>query len=252
VRTGVTLTVAEGKRLIGRAVARMPAVRAKMRKGMIVIAKGTTNAYVVEELLGKRIDLMAYASGVLKPARPDADPHRARRRTLPDIVLQDGKPRRDLDRFNAVEHFKPGDVYIKGANALDYPNRKAGILIGDPQGGTIGKVMGHLVGKRGHLVLPVGLEKRVFGDLDGLHRALQDAASDTWRLQPVTGTIVTEIEALRSLAGVEAALAAAGGVAGAEGCVALLLAGSRAAVAKARRLLRSVQGEPRTLERAVR
>jgi len=247
--TGVVLTVAAGKRLIAKAVAQLPEVQEHMKKGMLVIAKGSTNAYVVEELFGKKIDLLAYRSGVFMPKNADEDKGREGRQPIPDIVLQDGAVRDDLDRFNAVEHFQAGDVYIKGANALDYWNDKAGIMVGASDGGTIGAVIGHLVGKRAQLIIPVGLEKLVYEDIDALHRQLQAAHSDTWRLFPVTGTIVTEIEALGILAGVRATLAGAGGIGGAEGCVALFLEGTEESVAKAKAVVESVQGEPRILER---
>ena len=246
---GVVLTVSEAKRLIAKGVAALPAVREHMTDGMMVIAKGSTNAYVVEELFGKEIDLMSYKSGALTPAQPDTDPLSGQHEAMNDIVLENGNIRKDLDRFSAAEHFNPGDVYIKGANALDYANRKAGILIGAPNGGTIGSVIGHLVGKRAQLLLPVGLEKRVYGDIDMLHRKLQSPHSETWRLFPVSGTLITEIEALELLTGVTATLAAAGGIAGAEGCTALFVEGNTQAVAKALELVASVQGEPRVLNR---
>ena len=247
--TGVVLTVAEGKRLIAKAVVQLPEVRQRLRNGLVVIAKGTTNAYVVEELLGKRIDLMAYGSGVFTPHVPDVDSTRTGRVPIPDLVLRDGEPVADLDRFTAAEEFAPGDIYIKGANALDYSRQKAGIMIGASNGGTIGTVIGHVVGKSGQLIIPVGLEKLVYEDIDRLHRRLQCACSDSWRLFPVTGTIVTEIEALRALTGVDAVLAGAGGIGGAEGCVALHLSGTGAQVDSALALIEEVHGEPRIYDR---
>jgi hypothetical protein len=110
-------------------------------------------------------------------------------------------------------------------------------------------VIGHLVGKRAQLIIPVGLEKLVYEDMDELHRRLQTSDSDTWRLFPVSGTIVTEIEALHILTGVTATLAGAGGIAGAEGCIALFLEGTKTAIAKAKALVESIQGEPRIYER---
>jgi hypothetical protein len=52
-------------------------------------------------------------------------------------------------------------------------------------------------------------------------------------LFPVAGHIVTEIEALEILAGVKALQVAAGGIAGAEGSVWLLIEGEKAQVEKA-------------------
>jgi len=47
------LTASESKRLIGKAVARMEKIQRAMEKGKILISHGSTNVYVVEELLGR-------------------------------------------------------------------------------------------------------------------------------------------------------------------------------------------------------
>ena len=49
------LTVAESKRLIARALKRHPAVVAALGRGTVAVAKGTTDAYVYEELSGEGI-----------------------------------------------------------------------------------------------------------------------------------------------------------------------------------------------------
>ena len=45
------ITPAAGKRLIGKAIARHAAVATAIKKGTIVIVAGTTNGFVVEEML---------------------------------------------------------------------------------------------------------------------------------------------------------------------------------------------------------
>ena len=57
VQSGAILTVAESKRLIGKAVAQMPIVKNALANGMVIVIKGTTDAYVAEELTGKKADL---------------------------------------------------------------------------------------------------------------------------------------------------------------------------------------------------
>ncbi len=64
---------------------------------------------------------------------------------------------------------------------------------------------------------------------------------------PVTGTIVTEIEAMALLAGVDAYLYSAGGIAGAEGSVRILVDGADEEVEAAAKLIESIKGEPRYL-----
>ena len=65
------LTVAESKRLIAKAVAQLPEVQSAMSEGTVVVATGTTNAYVLEELWGKKIDKRRYRSGITTPPEPE-------------------------------------------------------------------------------------------------------------------------------------------------------------------------------------
>ena len=242
----VVLTVSESKRLIAKAVAEMPEVKGAMREGMVVVGTGTTNAYVLEELWGRRFDKRRYRSGMTTPMQPEKL-QQPQEEPIPDVVFRNGKVVKELDRFTAAPEMKRGDVYLKGANALDYNRKTAGVLIGSPIGGTVGAVLGHIVGKKINLIIPVGLEKLVYGDMGELQMKASAEDSDGPSLWPLKGTIVTEIEALKILAGVDATLIAAGGVAGAEGAVRLILDGSDEKVDAAVKLVESIKGEPRYL-----
>lgn len=246
-KASVVLTVAESKRLIAKGVAALQSVQRALKEGMIAIAKGTTNAYVVEELLGRTIDKPAYTTGLTMP-RKTMHTSGLREQKLPDIVLKNGVPVEGMTVIEAVKHMGKGDVFIKGANALDYRRKTAGILIGHPEGGTIGATIGTIVARRIELVIPVGLEKLVYEDIETLSvktRAPDDELlTETPTLMPVTGTIITEIEALKLLCDVEATLIASGGVAGAEGSVRLMIEGDSEKVKRALQLIESIQGEP--------
>jgi hypothetical protein len=50
-----TLTPSESKRLIAKAVAALPEVQEAREHGYLVIGRGSTNAYLIEELLGAPI-----------------------------------------------------------------------------------------------------------------------------------------------------------------------------------------------------
>ncbi|HUV33750.1 MAG TPA: hypothetical protein VMW22_02390, partial [Candidatus Desulfaltia sp.] len=67
------------------------------------------------------------------------------------------------------------------------------------------------------------------------------------RMWPLTGTIITEIEALGILTGVDAYLYSSGGIAGAEGAVRLLVEGADEEVEETLELVKSIKGEPRYL-----
>ena len=248
VQAGVTLTVAEGKRLIGKAVAEMPVVKRALRDGMVIVARGTTNTYVAEALLGRKIEHGALVSGRVYPAEGGKRLKPTSR--MAEIVLVKGEAS-DLSFADAVKKFQPGDVMIKGANALDYERKTVGVLIGAPNSGTTGTFMPYVIARKVHLVIPVGLEKQVSMPLDDLQRKMREpieSLGSTPSLFPLTGHIVTEIEALKLLAAVEVFQAAAGGVGGAEGGVWLVLRGRRADVQKALDVVKSVRGEPPFVE----
>jgi hypothetical protein len=246
VKRQIILTVSESKRLIAKAVKELPQVKAAMKKGIISVPTGTTNAYVLQELLEEKFDLRRYRSGITIPKTPERFPEK-QKEAMRDIVFVNGKPDPELDRFNCIEKMGPGDIYIKGANALDYVNNTVGVLIGDPKGGTVGGVLGHLIGKKIELVIPVGLEKLVYADINTLHLMASETDSQGPSLWPLTGTIITEIEALEILTDVESILYASGGVAGAEGAVRLLLYGDEDIVTKALDFIESIKGEPKYL-----
>jgi len=213
---------------------------------MVVVATGTTNAYVLQEMWGKNFDLRRYRSGMTTPKEPEKKDEPMDER-IPDIIFKNGEVDESLNRFNAVEHMKKGDIYIKGANALDYINNMAGVLIGSSTGGTVGAVLGSIIGKKIELIIPIGLEKLVVDDMFELSWIASQLDSEGPSLWPISGTIITEIEALGVLTGVDAYLYSAGGVAGAEGAVRLLIDGTDEDVQTALDLIESIKGEPKYL-----
>jgi len=237
------LTVAESN---AKGVAALPQVQSAMEAGMVVVATGTTNAYVLQEMWGKNFDLRRYRSGMTTPKEPEKKDEPMDER-IPDIIFKNGEVDESLNRFNAVEHMKKGDIYIKGANALDYINNMAGVLIGSSTGGTVGAVLGSIIGKKIELIIPIGLEKLVVDDMFELSWIASQLDSEGPSLWPISGTIITEIEALGVLTGVDAYLYSAGGVAGAEGAVRLLIDGTDEDVQTALDLIESIKGEPKYL-----
>jgi len=247
-QANVVLTVSESKRLIAKGVAALPCVKRALQKGLVVISTGTTNAYVLEEILGKTIEKAAYVTGRTTPANVRQSDYFPKKR-LHDVVLRDGKIVEELDRYSGANELKAGDVFIKGANALNYDRKIAGVTIGGPgSGGTVGAVMGPIISRRATLVIPVGLEKLIAHDIIEIVNVLSEGdelANHVPTLYPVTGTIVTEIEALETLfPGLRVLHVASGGVLGAEAGVRLLLCGDSEVVASALKLVESIQGEP--------
>jgi hypothetical protein len=255
-QSGAIFTVAESKRLIAKAVVQMPIVKNALANGMVVIIKGTTNAYVAEEITGQKVSHAAYVTGRVEPEKgakilPEVKP-------VPHIVLEKGKVV-ELSLPDAMKKLKAGDVVMKGANALDYKNKVAAVNILDPAGGTTGITMPFIVARKAHLVIPVGLDKLVAGDIVDLTLKMREPIESLpvpgtsatpfpgyiipsmWIL---TGEIVTELEAIKILTGATAFHANSGGVSGAEGAVWIVFRGTQDQVKKAFDLVKSIQGEP--------
>jgi hypothetical protein len=248
VQAQAILTVSESKRLIAQAVKEMPIVKNALANGMVIIGKGTTNAYVAEEITGKKIERAAFVRGRIQPAKggkklPDV-------KAAPDVILEKGKVV-DLPLAEAVKKLKPGDVVIKGGNALDYKNKLVGVNIGAPDAGTTGTTMPFVVARKAYLVIPIGLEKLVAGDLVDLTLKMREPVESLNGLQSmflITGEIVTELEAINVLTGATAFQCSAGGIGGAEGSVWLVFRGTKEQVTKALKLVQSIQGEPPYVE----
>lgn len=247
-----SLTPAAGKRLIGKAIAKHPEVLTALKAGTVVIIAGTTNGYVAQELLatiGQAHDFHRnrfFRGIVLPPVHPTAESGR-----LPDessfpgdVVIKDGAWQKGKTIFDVVNDLKEGDVILKGANAIDLEAKRAAILIGHPQAGTIGASLPAYFGRRVRLIIPVGLEKRIPGNMDELAAQLNEPGAHGPRFLPVPGEIFTELEAIALLTGAKAQLVAAGGVAGAEGSVWLAISGEAAQENGAMALLQSVGAEP--------
>jgi hypothetical protein len=238
-----SLTPAAGKRLIGKAIAKHPEVLTALKGGTVVIIAGTTNGYVAEELLitiGQANDFQRgrfFRGIVLPPVHTTAESGRLPDESLfpGDVVIQGGIWQKGKTIFDVAAELKEGDVIMKGANAVDLETRRAG---------TIGASLPAYFGRRVRLIIPVGLEKRITGNLDELAAILNEPGAHGPRLLPVPGEIFTELDAIAMLTGAKAQLVAAGGVAGAEGSVWLGVSGEAAQENGAMALLQSVAGEP--------
>ncbi|MFN4132916.1 MAG: hypothetical protein ACK4GQ_00885 [Candidatus Hadarchaeales archaeon] len=239
----ITLTPPESKRLIGKGVAALPEVKAAFRDGLIIIGVGSTNAYVVEELLGKKIEKERFLAGVILPKGACVVPEDGR---LPPVIIKKGKVV-DMKIEEAADHLQPGDVVIKGANALD-ASGTAGIFLASKRGGTIGQLLGYIAARGVEFIIPVGLEKFIPGSVDDVSRKTGIFKFDYARgcavgMMPVKGRIITEIEAVKILTGAEAHVMGKGGISGAEGSVTLLIEGSASQLKKVKAILRQIEGE---------
>lgn len=241
------LTPSAGKKLIAKSFVCIPEIKKALNEQTIVIIAGTTNAYIVKELLNcigesDNFSTKGFHRGITLPPGYKTD---AQTTGFPgDVIIEKGVLIKGKTIFDVVDDLDKGDIILKGANAVNLVSRKAGVLIGHPKGGTIQAALTAVIGKRAALYIPVGLEKRVYEDIDELAATVNSPCATGPRLMPVSGNIVTELDAIGIMTGASARLVAAGGICGAEGSCYIAVSGSDEQVSKASEIIESVEHEP--------
>lgn len=221
----ITLKPSESKRIIAMGVEKLPVIKEAMENGIILIALGSTSAYVAEELTGRKIDHAMYGAGYIDGTTTVVPLDKR----LPAIALRNG---REVESANILDEMGASDVVIKGANALDHYG-VAGVMMAHPKGGTTGSMLGTITARGIHLVIPVGLEKSIpysvmeISKRAGILRSTR-ATGLPVGIMPLPGTVVTEVEALKLLGAGDAFPIGAGGINGGEGSITLCVTGERA------------------------
>ena len=238
------LTPAAGKALIGKAVAALPDVQKAVAEHMVVVVAGTTNAPVAYELLksiGEQEGFCAknFFRGITAPAGA-----KAKTEFIGDVVICKGKWLRGKTLYDVADEMGKGDIYFKGANAVNLQEGQAGVLLGNPAAGTVMPIFTAVYGKRAKLYVPVGVEKRVDAPISLLVDRINDGESEGLRMAPLPGEVVTEIEAIEILTGARAMLVGSGGVLGAEGGAYFLAEGTEEELAALKKVLEMVKDEP--------
>jgi len=218
----ITLKPHESKKLIAKGVKNLPVIQEALENGIILITLGTTNAYVAEELTGKRIDPKSYAAGYVNGTTTVV----SQEKRLPAIALRNGQV---VDSEGIINEMGSNDVVIKGANVLD-PDGVAGVMLANPVGGTTGQILGTVMARGINLVIPVGLEKSIpYSVIDIAKRigiqSFKKATGLPVGMMPLSGEVITEMEALMLLGAEDAFPIGAGGVDGGEGSITLCVIG---------------------------
>ncbi len=252
------LTPQCGKRLIAKALANYyPPIQNALKNSTIAIIAGTTNGYLAEELLkkigqDKEFDKSHFFRGITLPPKIKTDKTgrlNTEVKNFPgDVIIEKGVWQKGKTILDVIDNLKKDDIIIKGANALDPSLKKAGILIGNPKGGTIVVALQAVLGRRTRLIIPVGLEKRVMEDIDDIAFKLNRPESSGWRMITLGGAeIVTEIHAIWMISDykADATLIAAGGVGGAEGSVMIAVESEeRVVIDNVKKIIGEILNEP--------
>lgn len=238
------LTVSESKRLIAKGIAANRDVRERLENGMVIIALGTTNTYIAEELVGLETPRGSFVTGRIYPGWKEDFAKDLKRH--PEIILIKGKPA-DISYVDALARMEDNDIVFKGANMLNYAKRQAAVCVGAPDGGTVAKLRKYTDNGKGRWIVPIGLEKETTQDLFEIQKITNSEmqrSKGTVRLNVTQGSVYTEIEAIKEFADVDVFVTAKGGVDGAEGGVSLLICGTKQEVEKAENVIKQISGEP--------
>ena len=228
-KASVVLNPSTAKRLIAQGVAAHPIVAQAMRRGTVVVTLGTTNGYVASELLGDPIDQGAFAAGVID----DRWNINARLGEATDLVLKDGV-QIPFNEKAVLDNLTAGDVVIKGGNALD-PLGTVGVLLAAATGGTVGRYVPTAIARGVDIVIPISVAKSIHTPIADLaldlgSRKLELAMGLPCGMYPLTGHVVSEIEALRLLFEVRATHVCSNGIGMGRGSVSLLIEGEEEGV----------------------
>ena len=152
-----TLTSAESRRLIAKAILEMPEVKTALEKAYLLLAGGTSNAYIAQELgydvYPSQCTVGISTDGVLCVTAPE------NRKMFPNVIYK-GEAQPDKTLVNAFQDYHAETVLIKGANAVDMDGN-VGVITSGFDGGTIPNVIGYCTSKGLKWITAVGLEKLV-------------------------------------------------------------------------------------------
>ena len=241
----ITLTTSESKRLIAKGVKALPSVQNALEKHTIIVAGGTSNAFVAEELLKIQIvDKTGYTVGIV--TKGELGISHSSKKTAPYVIIEGQAVGISWKEY--LPKLQAGDVFIKGGSAVDHTGLSA-VMVSDSAGGTIGAAQGILYARGIKLIVPIGLEKLIPDVRVAVEfmtkSPLDEAFGHKVGLIPMVGaTVVTELTALETLYDVEARCVAAGGVDGSEGAVTIAIEGLDEEIQRAIRDIKSLKGEP--------
>jgi methionine synthase I (cobalamin-dependent) len=120
----IALTSSESKRLIAKAVLNMETVNNALKNGILAICKGSTNAFIIEELTGSTVEKGNYTAGYVGLKGLSVNP-----KIPTETIFVEGKVKKGAALADIMNELKSGDVIIKGANAIG-PDGIPAVLIG--------------------------------------------------------------------------------------------------------------------------
>lgn len=262
-RAQVSLTPAEAKKLISKAIANMDEVRSALHEGVVVIHPSSTTYFLAEELIQGIPPTDVWVCGLIAPRGTCSElavrvasmrsRMEGRSGSISPLefehswVIEDGKLSSGVPLGVLLDQMSPRDVYVKSPNAID-PDGRVAVLIGNPEeGGTIGRVMAASRRKGFRVVFAVGLEKLIpisvnLAAAEARRKDYTYSMGMPCSLLPCEGTVVTEVQAIELLSGAKGVPIAAGGLSGAEGSVTMVIKGAPEQVERAIEVVEACKG----------
>jgi len=239
----VVLRPSMSKRLIAKSVKEFLNSLGVLKKGIVFISLGTTNSFIVEELLDSKIEKERYMAGHIANCKLSALDKDLR---LNPVILIDGKLS-DENPDEVVKRMGKNDVFIKGGNAID-PDGNIGVIIADKNGGTVGRYIGTIISRGVKWISPISLGKLVPDVIEASHFAKIEDVDLCMGLPISIFPLVnvfpfTEIEAFDILFEVDAILLAKGGLWEDEGSIVIGIEGEYENVKKAFEFIESIKDE---------
>jgi len=203
-RCQLVFTPWESKAFIAKVILQHPLIEATLEEGVIGIGRGTTNAYIIKEILDHTdnkdfsFDIANYVAGCIDGSLWVSHPDTR----APEIAFINGKP--NIQPISQT--VEDADVLLKGANAIDSEGI-AGVLCAHPQMGTIGTIYARSLARGVPIIVPISLEKQINHDITEILPFLGGQVNIDYvhglpvSLFPIVGgELFTEIEAIEFIA----------------------------------------------------
>ncbi len=242
----VVLNPAQSQRIVAKGAVACPIVQNAYKNGMIIIARGITNAYVTEEFFKITIENKANQTvGFIGQGMTNVT---STPPPAPQHVIEKGKVVEGADTNEEILKFKKGDVVIKGGNAIDHTGL-TGTFACSLKCGTMGMSWPICTPRGAEFIIPISLEKMVpcvmtAAQHTGIYHFRYATGLPAKIVPLLEAKAITEIEAFAILCGVKAYHVGSGGIAGSQGSVHLSLEGDQDKIEQAMELVKSLKNEP--------
>lgn len=254
----ITLTTEASKRLIAKAVMQMPEVQRAYNFGYIALALGTTCGFIVEELCGYEIEHSRYCCKYISSKGPCILSAEERIGVTLFIHGEMITTRANNSSGDYNEVFQtylnemgPLDVYIKSGTVMDSAGKVA-CLAKEKYNGAQGN--NYYIPEEVFSIIPMTISKTIPGSVEDVIEAFRkEKITKRCNAEPsdmvkLNGALITEVEAAKSLLGVDILPIAMGGFGTNRSSTTFLLSGEDDIVENAYCYLSGLKSEPELVE----